>query len=65
MTGKPKTPDVEVYRRPTDGHWVAICWVKGCRWSLGTTAREEETYVRQAAKNHRSKHARAGDRGEA
>jgi hypothetical protein len=55
---------VEVYRRPTDSHWIALCWIPGCRWKLGTKAREEETYVRQQARTHRRQHRAETTRGE-
>lgn len=60
--GKAK-PDVEVYRRPADGQWIALCWIPGCRWKFGTDAAEQESYVRQRAKTHRRQHTTAGDRG--
>lgn len=56
-------PDVEVYRRPTDGNWIALCWLPGCRWTFGTTVSQDEARVRQQAKSHRRKHTREGDRG--
>jgi hypothetical protein len=62
MTGRAK-PDVEVYRRPTDGHWIAMCWIAGCRWKFGTEASEVETYVRQKAHSHRRQHRAAAARG--